>query len=792
MRRALIAAFVIALACVPAQAQDAEEPVYADKPASWWVREVVDNGRDRAALEVVQSMGAGAVPALTRELEAARDANSRMILLRLLLRTKAAARPALPAVRRSLSSNKYYIEVALALGVMSGVGADAAPAIDDVLPLLHHKKITVRWAAIRAICNMGDAAARYAPRIAAILEDPDASTREAALLGLMQLRVGSEDVLAKIDALVAREGIGAIALRTRSRLAPDDDVTLRMHLAAADSEDERLQQELRTSLGYNLPVGRALLRAATELSTRPDPTLQSECAAGLGRWAQVNEAIPDALLALLASPETAVCARAAYALRTNADAARAHMDRVEQAFVAAPNPMTLTPLMRALGPDSAPALMRAAVADSAPLRLAAWHAIARMRGAALTAPPDILRRALLDLRVPAQERRRLLQTLDWKSVKAAPEFRPVLLDLALEADSSIAESSIDILCRTEGSIDGLLVVLERDDTNIVTFAILQLRRSRRSQEPAVRAAVLRALEDPRLDVRKSALSATIWFGRRATGGLIPRFRREPVEFPLTAAQRRAIWRAAAEDRVQAPHALRYLLFPQGSTREVPSEQLEWLIAEEGTWAFVLDRASRGGLIGDAALRDLTAAADQTVAMRASGIWIQRGGGKDVVLPRILAALDSEDDRDRQDALFAVSVLSDEDVVKIGGKFLKILDARGLLSSPGVVGVLVRVAPWAPDARDAVLALAADPNHPAHSAAAGTVLEFGGAGHDAFLKYLNSPARAARRNALVSLMQHAINGNAAVGFAYEKLEEIATGDDLELAGIAKDALKRLHR
>ena len=36
------------------------------------------------------------------------------------------------------------------------------------------------------------------------------------------------------------------------------------------------------------------------------------------------------------------------------------------------------------------------------------------------------------------------------------------------------------------------------------------------------------------------------------------------------------------------------------------------------------------------------------------------------------------------------------------------------------------------------------------------------------------------------------GSVSVRFAYEKLEEIAKGNDLELAAIARDALKRLNR
>ncbi len=766
------------------RATEHAEPTYADKPASWWIAEILDDVRNRAAREVVRTMGARAAPALTRALEAPHARKERITLLGLLAPLKDAAAPALPEIRKSLRSGNAT-EVEAALRVIAVVGDAARPAAGEVADILADESSKGHRTAAVALRGMGAAALPYRSVFADRLLDDDVRTRITALEALAAFGDAARDTLPQVEAHIREFGFSPYILRATLLIDPGSEIAAEsiQDALARISEDTYYANAVQRLLTDGLPVGPALRGFAERVARAPDVNTQTlnASARALGRYAKETGEISETLFALLESADLAVASTAARALQTNLDAARPHADRIGKAFLESAHPRSISNLMLALIPTTTEILVHAAMSDNDTLRNVAWRALERIDAKQLAIDPAQLRAVLFDTRVPEQKRWQLLNRLANGLALSDEARRSVLIAVALELRGRLATTAIWQLARDGGPIEPLLPLMKSADQDLAVLVITEITTLHHANA-SVRDAVLAALRDKRPVVRAAALAALVTMTRAKLRGALASTRA-----PLTQEQRADVWRAVGEKRELAGDALRFVLLGTDPAREIPRSEVEWLLTDARTWFLVADVAKRGGYISDETLKELIDATDPIVALRAAALWSQRGGDAATVLDRIKAGFDADDDAVRRVAVIAATTLTDEQLVQLGGGLLRVLDARGRLSAHAASAALTRILPWAPSVKQALFAIADDPEHPAHASAPGCMVALGDEGHERLVALLKSPVRDARRNAAVSLLQMESNQPGSIDFALNGLRAMVKADDLELADIARQAL-----
>jgi HEAT repeat protein len=138
-----------------------------------------------------------------------------------------------------------------ALRALAGYGADAAPAIGQILVLLKHKDDSeIRWNAARTLGKIGPAAKEAVPDLIAALKDSDALVREHAAEALGDIGPQAkesisalEKVLKDPDARVRRD-----AVRSLGQMGSAAKSALESIRPLLRDKEERVRKAARTSL----------------------------------------------------------------------------------------------------------------------------------------------------------------------------------------------------------------------------------------------------------------------------------------------------------------------------------------------------------------------------------------------------------------------------------------------------------------------------------------------------------------------------------------------------------------
>lgn len=127
-----------------------------------------------------------------RKLES-RDSNDRISACMALEKMGLAARPAIPALRRTLRDEEVTVRI-LAASTLGGLGPDAATAVPDLVAALQDKNEYVRVFAVTALGKIGTHARDGAGALRNALDDPNALVRSQAEWALQQINVQERPV----------------------------------------------------------------------------------------------------------------------------------------------------------------------------------------------------------------------------------------------------------------------------------------------------------------------------------------------------------------------------------------------------------------------------------------------------------------------------------------------------------------------------------------------------------------------------------------------------------------------
>ena len=127
-----------------------------------------------------------------RKLES-RDSNDRISACMALEKMGPAARPAIPALRRTLRDEEVTVRI-LAASTLGGLGPDAATAVPDLVAALQDKNEYVRVFAVTALGKIGTHARDGTGALRNALDDPNALVRSQAEWALQQINVQERPV----------------------------------------------------------------------------------------------------------------------------------------------------------------------------------------------------------------------------------------------------------------------------------------------------------------------------------------------------------------------------------------------------------------------------------------------------------------------------------------------------------------------------------------------------------------------------------------------------------------------
>jgi hypothetical protein len=777
MRRSVLAVLLLAAAAASSRAQDLPEPSYADKPASWWVQEFVAGDIPSAAGAVLQRMGDAAAPAIVAALASARESDARCRLLGLLERVSKLPDPVVPALRSSLTSSNLKEQVS-ALRVAARAGKAAGPLAGEIAALLASRDAGVRREAADTLGALTDAALPQVPALVARIGNDDDDTTLACADALGRIGPPAGAAVPRLLLFSAARAPQVPLLRALCSIAPDDarvgdEIVRAVETGGPDARSAALQflREPRTA-------GTAYLSAAERLSTSKDAAVRAAVARGLGPAARGRAEVPEALFALLRDDDTVVVAEAARALKTCGPADHSIAPRVADAWRVTRFPNAMSELMLALRPQSGPALIEAALSDRTDLRQAAWHVMARCEDTGFAADADQLTRMFLDARVDLPQRANLLSFLVGRGRLPPATETEVCAAVVARGEPSLAVRAMPSLASDASHRDTLIAAAVRLEPEVRAAAIGALGCLCASF-PDVSAACIRGLDDAEPIVRDAALRSL----RRGETRL---WTIDSAARELFAARLPALIRAGLEERRAAIDILGQ--FPDAAR---PAEPLVALLAYDDSVVSALILLRRAPADLPEFLKPLLSGDDPVLAARA----VRAGGGRkidDGLVAKLGTWIESPDARVAREAASALAELPPEKISRLGGALIRAAKA-------GVDGVaspachaLDRIAGSEPAARDALLAVADDPENSAQLAVTQFLPSLGAPGIARLVALLDHPARDARRDACAIIASSGRGQGTEYAAAIPSLERIALGDDLEMARLAKQALEVVRK
>ncbi len=762
--------------CCAALAGDAEEPTYADKPATWWVEEFVAGDNQQAARAVLSGMGAGAAPAILARLRETRAARDRVRLLQLLGGMRGFAVEDVGVLRPSLeSSDAGEVKAALELAADAfrnarSAGADAASLAPHVAVLLDARDARTRCSAAATLGRLGSAAAPYAAALAQLLDDDATAAAGAHALGEIG-PAAAEAAAARLVAHIEARGMDACLLTALARVAPDDERTTNLLLRATDSTDATLDRGLLELATRSMPDGRALRAFVAALAADPAPERRAAAAQAYGRIGKAAGEFPTGLFALLGDADATVELRAIAAVRECGAAAQPHLERLATAWQAARNKMAWTHTMRELRPASDDVIVAAALSDDGELRGAAWHLLSRTRERSLSLDAERVSRLLFDERVAEVQRQNLLRLVIAQQLLADDVGTQVCAALATEGPARLASEAAAHL-RIETARQALLAAVRRPEAEVRRAAWMPLLGAVPTDSD-VRDAAVAALDDADEVIRGAVLGALAGAGDA--------WRTPSATRDALAARALAL---LSESRERAWDALRVVgLLPAEAWR--PGTARALLARDDAAEAALSLVQERYAALAPE-LRTLCDDEVAVVAARAARVVLARAP-EEALVERMGGWLESDDARVAREAAIAVAGLPPDTILRFGGALVRVLarDVQGVAWP--ACSALGRIADRAPTARAAVLAVADDPRHSCHAGVVGFLLDYGDEGFERLAALLRSPVRDARRNLCVCLGNSDPRLLAVRPDTLDALRELTRGDDLELAQLAQRAL-----
>jgi HEAT repeat protein len=154
---------------------------------------------------------------------------------------------ALPALRDMLSTP----ESLPALRALARYGADAAPAIGKIIPLLQRQGDSeVRWNAARTLGKIGLPAKEAVPNLIAALTDSDALVREHAAEALGDIGPQAKEAIAALEKVLndPDAGVRRDAVRSLGQMGPAAKSAIESIRPLLQDKEERVRKAAGTSL----------------------------------------------------------------------------------------------------------------------------------------------------------------------------------------------------------------------------------------------------------------------------------------------------------------------------------------------------------------------------------------------------------------------------------------------------------------------------------------------------------------------------------------------------------------
>ncbi|MCE9634480.1 MAG: HEAT repeat domain-containing protein [Planctomycetes bacterium] len=785
------AAFLVLIACAASsRADEPAEPRYADKPASWWVEELIAGDNPEAAGSVLRKMGDNAAPSVAARLPTTRAARDRIALLSLLGAMKVVPASVAPHLQVCLRSDDAA-EQRAALKVTERVATGAAGLASDIAALLGSSAPDVRASAATALGAMGAAAVPHVDALVACIDDADPRVPLAAVTALGRIGPPAAAALPDLLSIAVPRPQQAALLYALVAIGPDDERVADAFVRAADSSDEQTRATVSHFLSRVTPVAGAVQAAAIRLVKHGDAKCRSAAAQALGRHGTQHGRFADELYVLLGDSDVGVVGAATEAMLPRGEGPRPSAERVVAVWRSSKFPMAFTQLLKSLGAEVGTALFEAAASDNDELRGSAWHIIQRTQSGSLTADADSLTRVLLDHRIIADRRFGLFSLVVNQGAMVGEPLRLVLNAVVREGDPKSAALAVPLLSKGPDRLGPLLAASARPEPE-VRAAALAAMANLLAADATVRDATVRALDDPDEAVRATAL--------RVLSG-----HRGPAWDTASAARDALLARLPALVGV-GPEERRSVLSIAASIPEAarPLPLLVSMLAFDDCAESVIDiLGARGASIlprpadpdPAALLTPLLDGEDLVLAARAARVLAMRRRTAPGIVERLPAWIESSDPRVARAALLAANDLVNADIARIGGSLVRAARA-------GVEGVawpacsaLSRIANDEPVARDALLAVADDPKNSGQIAVIQFLASFGDPGITRIVAFLDHQNRDARRSACIALLPIARRdgGNREVLVsATPSLDRLAASDDLEVARLAKDVLTAIRR
>jgi HEAT repeat protein len=227
-----------------------------------------------------------------------------------------AARQAIPAVRKKLTSDDFHTQY-WACRVRGAIGPEAAVATDQLLALVEHASTSVRRNAAAALGNIGPAVgAKAVPVLVRALADRSQVVREQAVIALGKLKPLSASAVPALEAALQEPqgtfGPRSEAAKTLWLLAPQSPLPAPVLIAELRSKQEpwtasRILGDLGPAIG--------VVDQVIAVLGHPDCEMRLYAAEALGAMgAAAQKALPQ-LEPLLQDEDEEVRAAAAAALR---------------------------------------------------------------------------------------------------------------------------------------------------------------------------------------------------------------------------------------------------------------------------------------------------------------------------------------------------------------------------------------------------------------------------------------------------------------------------------------------
>lgn len=459
------------------------------------------------AAQTLCNVGAAAKPALMALVRALQDDACRDLAINALVNLG----PEAAAALRPLITERDSPKRALGLVVLARLGANARPALPELLTLLHDRRHSLRVQAGNVLANLGPLPEVALPALLAALDDDD-DVRQRAV----QLLAGmGEDVVAPLckalkgadgrllpDALPVLQALGG-----RAKGAVPDLIVL-----LQNSKNVRLRlQVLQVLAAMGVEAAPAALALADALEKAPEVDVRQWSFQVLQQLGPADgKARPTLERLLRSSPDAGRRQQAAMLLGRLGTAGRAALPTLVAALEKDPDLTVRQYAIQSIGQlgletkDAVPVLLRALEQDTdINVRSQAAQTLGQLGASGREAVPTLIRL----LKHPSADTRLFAaSSLAYMGREARPALQPILA-LLPDAEANYYENLLNILPRL-GAAEELALALTADSARVREAAARSLAQMGPEAKPAA-PRLAGALRDPSPVVRLAALQVVV-------------------------------------------------------------------------------------------------------------------------------------------------------------------------------------------------------------------------------------------------------------------------------------------